>query len=103
MTAAVATKCSIPSPSVLTSQYETLRSSALGEALPPEARAGLLVFLRRGMWGWAHALSTADSRREPNPARSPTFAPTTPCEQRGVVHLFAAMAMNTHDHHRRAP
>jgi hypothetical protein len=31
-------------------QYETLRKAALGDALPPDARAGLMLFLQRGMW-----------------------------------------------------
>src|SRR6185369_12403346 len=46
--------------SLLTSQYETLRRAALGEALPPQARGGLAVLLYHGMWGWARAFSAAD-------------------------------------------
>jgi hypothetical protein len=38
-------------PSIAT-HYETLRAAALGNALPPEARAGLMLFLHAGMWGW---------------------------------------------------
>ena len=34
-------------------RYETLRTAALGARLPLEARSGLALFLRRGMWGWA--------------------------------------------------
>src|ERR1700738_870680 len=45
-----------PEPSNVMTQYETLRSAALGEALPPEARAGLMLFLRRGLWGWARVM-----------------------------------------------
>ncbi len=52
------------SPSVVV-QYETLRGAVLGGVLPPEARYGLMLFLRRGMWGHI-----------------------------AVVHVFAAMAMN---------
>ena len=37
--------------------------AALGQALPPEARCGLMLFLRRGMWGWARVMATAG--REP--------------------------------------
>jgi hypothetical protein len=43
--------------STLIAQYETLRMAMLGEALPPEARSGLMLFLRRGMWGWARSLA----------------------------------------------
>ncbi len=32
-------------------QYETLRAAALGNALPPEARAGLMLFLQAGHVG----------------------------------------------------
>jgi transposase len=42
--------CSILS-SAIAAQYEVLRMAALGEALPPMARSGLMLFLRRGMWG----------------------------------------------------
>lgn len=35
----------------IVAQYEVLRSAALGHVLPPEARSGLLLFLRCGMWG----------------------------------------------------
>jgi hypothetical protein len=46
-----------PEPSNVMTQYETLRSAALGDALPPEARAGLMLFLRRGLWGWARVMA----------------------------------------------
>ena len=41
----------------IAAQYEVLRGAALGHVLPPEARSGLALFLRRGMWGWARALA----------------------------------------------
>jgi hypothetical protein len=41
----------------ITEQYETLRTAALGAGLPLEARSGLALFLRRGMWGWARAVA----------------------------------------------
>ena len=50
-------------PGIVVSQYETLRKAALGDALPPDARAGLMLFLRRGMWGWACALATTMTPR----------------------------------------
>ena len=34
---------------MVVAQYEALRGAVLGDALPPEARTGLLLFLRRGM------------------------------------------------------
>jgi hypothetical protein len=86
-------------PSSIAAQYETLRMAALGEALPPEARSGLMLFLRRGMWGWARTLTVANARQEP--IRAPSSCPTPHCEPRGVIHVFAAMAMNTNN--RRTP
>lgn len=40
-----------PEPATVAARYEMLRLAALGEALPLEARSGLLLFLRQGMWG----------------------------------------------------
>src|SRR5881409_2750026 len=40
-------------------QVGAARRAALGEPLPPDARCGLLLFLRRGMWAWTQALATA--------------------------------------------
>jgi len=83
-----------PEPSNVTTQYETLRSAALGDALPPEARAGLMLFLRRGLWGWARATSTLNTFEQPAGSRSSTnWKP--PEEYRTVIHLFAAMAIRT--------
>lgn len=39
------TKNNAADPSIAITQYETLRMAALGNALPPEARAGLMLFL----------------------------------------------------------
>ena len=64
MNGAATSACSIPS-SAIADQYEVLRAAALGEALPLKARSGLMLFLRRGMWGWAQALTaTASAPRE---------------------------------------
>ena len=52
-------------PPIVVTQYETLRRAALGEGLPVEARSGLTLFLRRGMWGWARAIATATAARQP--------------------------------------
>lgn len=78
----------------MTEQYETLRSAALGEVLPLEARSGLALFLRRGMWGWARA--AAIPATPPQLMRRPSPGPAATGEQRAVLHLFAAMAMRAH-------
>ena len=44
-------------------QYETLRAAALGNALPPEARAGLMLFLHTGLWGWTRAVTAMRALR----------------------------------------
>ena len=41
---------------MVAARYETLRRAALGQPLPLEARSGLALLLRRGMWSWARAL-----------------------------------------------
>jgi hypothetical protein len=92
MTCGAAQTCS-PDPSTVAAQYETLRMAALGEALPPEARSGLMLFLRRGMWGWAQALAAASAPAQP--IRSPSSSSTMPPHpSSAVVHLFAAMVVN---------
>jgi hypothetical protein len=81
-----------PEPTAIAAQYETLRMAALGEPLPAEARSGLILFLRRGMWGWARALVAAGAPAQP--IRTPSFTSTAPHQSRAVIQLFAAMAMN---------
>jgi len=76
----------------MSEQYEALRGAALGERLPIEARSGLALFLRRGMWAWARAAATPSTTQLP--ARSSLASPTGD-QQRAVVHLFAAMAMRS--------
>jgi hypothetical protein len=90
---------SAESPIIIT-QYETLRRAALGEALPPEARAGLTLFLRRGMWGWARAVATRSAKPQPTGARPANGK--TPEEHRTVIHIFAAMAIKA-DHEGATP
>ena len=77
---------------MVVTQYETLRRAVLGDALPPEARAGLLLLLRRGMWGWARAVATMSAPQRPTGSRPPNWK--VPEEHRAVVHIFAAMAIN---------
>jgi hypothetical protein len=69
--------------------------AALGEALPPTARRGLMLFLRRGMWGWAQALAAANLVQQPEHASLLTPPPRS--ERTAVIHVLATMAMSTHD------
>ena len=81
---------------MVVAQYEALRAAALGEALPPEARTGLLLFLRGGMCGWARALATMCAPQRPTGSRPPNW--TIPDEHRAVVHILAAMVVNANHH-----
>lgn len=82
-----------PETSHITAQYETLRAAALGEALPPEARHGLILFLRRGMWGWVRALAEVSAPVQ-STCSLPSSAVTRRCSS-AVVPLLAAMVMTT--------
>ncbi|MEW6747908.1 MAG: hypothetical protein AB1486_34745 [Planctomycetota bacterium] len=73
--------------------------AALGEALPPEARSGLALFLSRGMWGWARTLAAPGVREMLTGA--PSHSPAASWEHRAVIHVLASMVINSHD--RRAP
>jgi hypothetical protein len=86
----------------------------LGEALPPDARSGLIVFLHRGMWRWVRMLLPEPARLETIPARfSPSRSPTPTerdedregedreGEDRTIIGLLAGMAMASND--RRPP
>ncbi len=107
-------------PSKAVTQYETLRGAALGDVLPLEARGGLMLFLRRGMWGWARAMATVTQHNRTVPrsdqsmwgwaramatvtantgtsqrsVRSPSESRTVPEECRAVIHILAAMAIH---------
>ena len=76
----------------MVAQYETLRIAALGQALAPEARSGLMLFLRRGMWGWAQAMAGANA--SPELSCSPSLDCVPSDESRALIHVFAAIAMN---------
>ena len=78
-------------PSIVVTQYETLRRVALGDALPPGARSGLMLFLCRGMWGWARALATMSALEQPTGSRSSSKKASD--EYRTIIHIFAAMAI----------
>jgi hypothetical protein len=80
-------------PGNVVTQYETLRKAALGSVLPPDARAGMMLFLRRGMWGWSYALATRMTTERPTGSRASDWNP--PEEYRTIIHIFAAMAIRT--------
>jgi hypothetical protein len=80
-------------PANLAAQYETLRSAALGNVLPLEARAGLMLFLRRGMCGWARALVSMTAFEPPTGSRPSNWK--APEEYKTLIHIFAAMAIRT--------
>jgi hypothetical protein len=91
VTAAVAT--SPPSSlSDIAVRYERLRQAALGAPLPPDARQGLLLFLRRGMWAWARAVTIVPTTRAVS-ARAPSSGPIL--ERTAIIHILAAMALTS--------
>jgi len=77
---------------MVVARYEALRGAVFGDALPPEARTGLLLFLRRGMSGWARTVTTMSAPPWPAGSRPPNWK--IPEELRAVVHIFAALAIN---------
>lgn len=86
------------------SQYEALRNAALGYPLPPEARCGLMLFLRRGMWAWARVMAVPRTSMPQDPRHRASLSFATADESRTVIHIFAAMAMNAdieERHHER--
>jgi hypothetical protein len=80
-------------PSSVVSQYETLRRAALGGVLPPEARWGLMLFLRRGMWGWIRAIAIGSGSVSQQPSCSPSSNWTASDEYRAIIHVFAALVL----------
>jgi hypothetical protein len=80
--------------SVLASEYEVLRAAVLGEALPLMARSGLMLFLRRGMWGWAKVLTAAAVSPQEPIDRRPS-ASSTQGGHDAVVHVLATIATST--------
>jgi hypothetical protein len=74
--------------SMVVARYEALRGAVLGEALPPESRTGLLLFLRRGMCGWARAVAPMCAPQRPTDSRPPNW--TIAEEHRTVVQILAS-------------
>ena len=93
---------SAESSKAMTARYEALRAAAFGDALPPEARSGLTLFLRRGMWGWARALTAAQSESQERGLPPLAACLATHYATSSVVHLLAAIAMGANDD-RRSP
>ena len=85
---------------MVVAEYEALRAAVLGAALPPEARPGLLLFLRRGMCGWARAVATMGAPR-PTGSQPPIWK--IPEEHRAIVHILAAMVIINANHYGAAP
>jgi len=77
---------------VVAAKYETLRMASLGQPLPVEARTGLALLLRRGMWSWARAVGQVTAQERAG--NCATLNSTTPRQHNAVVQIFAAMAMN---------
>jgi hypothetical protein len=87
-----------PHSSAIVVQYETLRSTMLGEALPPAFRNGLVVLLHRGLWGWVRSVILGTTQQEPIPAAAfGSSNPTEPCERRTLIQVLATMAMTIND------
>jgi hypothetical protein len=76
---------------MVAARYETLRTAALGQPLPFEARSGLALLLRRGMWGWARALGQIAAQDRAGNCATPRS--TAPRQPNAIVQILAAMAM----------
>ncbi len=83
---------------ILQAQYELLRAAALGEETAVEARSGLTVLLRQGMWSWTRVITQGQTPQgasapfAPQPSRSDQSP-----DRRAIVHLLAALAMTLSD------
>jgi hypothetical protein len=77
-----------------------MRSAALGEALPAEARRGLSVFLARGMWVWARMMVPGHAPLEPIITRSsPNAQPII--ERQSFIYVLAGMAVTVNERRTR--
>ena len=88
------TPCNVgygPTSRDIVERYETLRAAALGGGLPFDARSGLALFLRRGMWGWAEAATTPETLVH---SRRPIASRMNSDEHQILSQLFASMVMS---------
>jgi hypothetical protein len=85
--------------STVVKQYEALRGAAISGALPPESRSGLMLFLRRGMWGARRAATAKTTFEQPVNSRISNWK--VPEEYRTIIHIFAAMAIRTSNYRTR--
>jgi hypothetical protein len=82
----------------LQTQYELLRAAALGEETASQARSGLTVLLRQGMWSWAGVITRGQMAHGPiTPFASQPPRSGQPCDRRAVINLLAALAMAISD------
>jgi hypothetical protein len=81
----------LPEASVVEAQYETLRLAALGQPLPLEARSGLALLVRQGLWGWARALGQIAAQERAGSCSAPRSAAQR--QPNAVIQILAAMAM----------
>jgi hypothetical protein len=72
----------------LVSRYEALRGGALGQSIGSDARGGLTLLLRSGMWAWARAMTTSPTRMAPQGADS--VPPESPGD---LVRLLADLTL----------
>lgn len=76
---------------MVAAKYEVLRMAALGQPLPLEARSGLALLLRRGLWGWVRALGQGAALE--CAGSFATHRSTTPRQHSAVIQILAVMAM----------
>lgn len=83
---------------ILQAQYELLRAAALGEETAAEARSGLTVLLRQGMWSWTRVIMRGQTLQEASApsAPQPSRSDQSP-DRRAIIHLLAALAMTISD------
>jgi len=93
---------STDSSTAIAARYEALRAAAFGDGLPPEARSGLTLFLRRGMSGWARALTLAPRPSQEQVSPSSAGLSFTRDGRSCVVRLLASIAIGSNDD-RRSP
>lgn len=78
---------------MVAAKYEALRLAALGQPLSLEARGGLALLLRQGMWSWARALGQVVAPERTGSCAMPRS--TTPRQPNAVIQILAAMVMKS--------